>query len=147
MPDVVTLYDFTYWANRHLLDVAATLTPEQWTAPSDITTRDLRGTVVHTLDVEWSWRLPLQRRPKAEWGPDVEHKPADYPDVAMLAAHWAQDEREMRAWFGTFDDAALASGWSDATPQAGKPLRALRSGTSCTSSRTASSSGPTPPSC
>jgi uncharacterized damage-inducible protein DinB len=122
VPDIVSLFDFSYWANRHLLEVAAKLTPEQWTAPSDITTRDLRGTLVHTLDVEWSWRLRLQQRPKAEWGPDAELKTASYPDVATLAAHWARDEREMRAWFATLDDAALANDWSDATPQASKPL-------------------------
>ena len=94
----MALYDYTYWANRHLLEVAATLTPEQWVAPSDITDRSLRATLVHALDVEWSWRLRLQRRPKEEWGPDVELKPADYPTVASLAEHWVRDEREMRSF-------------------------------------------------
>ena len=107
----MALYDYTYWANRHLLEVAATLTPEQWVAPSDITDRSLRATLVHALDVEWSWRLRLQRRPKEEWGPDVELKPEDYLTVAALAEHWARDEREMRSWFASLDDATLASKW------------------------------------
>ena len=66
--DVLILYEFNYWANRHVLDVARRLTPAQWSAPSEFTQRDLRATLVHTLDVEWSWRLRLQKRPKAEWG-------------------------------------------------------------------------------
>ena len=106
----LALFDFTYWANRHLLDVAAKLTPEQWAAPSEITDRSLRGTLVHTLDVELSWRLRLQRRPKTEWA-DVELKPEDYPTVASLADHWARDEAEMRSWLRTLDDAALATDW------------------------------------
>jgi uncharacterized damage-inducible protein DinB len=109
--DVMALIDFTYWGNRHLLDVAAKLTPEKWVAPSDITERSLRGTLVHTLDVEWSWRLRLRKRPKEEWGPDVELKPESYPTVAPLAGHWARDEAEMRTWLATLDDATLASNW------------------------------------
>ena len=101
------LFGFTYWGNRHLLDVASTLSAAEWTASSDITTRDLRATLVHTLDVEWSWRLRLQKRPRAEWGPEVELKPADYPTVAALAEHWARDEAEMRAWLATLDDDKL----------------------------------------
>ena len=111
--DILTLYAFNYWANRHLLGVASKLTSSQWIAPSDITTRDLRATLVHTLDVEWSWRLRLQKRPKDEWGPDIELKPADYADVATLAEHWARDEREMNEWIGSLDDGALAADWND----------------------------------
>jgi uncharacterized damage-inducible protein DinB len=111
--DILALFAFNYWANRHLLDVASKLAPSEWTAPSDITTRDLRATLVHTLDVEWSWRLRLQKRPKEEWGPDIELKPADYPDVASLAAHWARDEREMLEWIGSLSDADFAAVWSD----------------------------------
>lgn len=107
---VLALFDYTYWADRHLLGVAAKLTPEQWVAPSDITDRSLRGTLVHTLDVELSWRLRLQKRPKAEWA-DVELKPEGYPTVASLAEHWARDEAEMRSWLRTLDDAALATDW------------------------------------
>ena len=102
---VLALFDFTYWANRHLLDVAAKLTPEQWAAPSEITDRSLRGTLVHTLDVEWSWRQRLQKRPEGEL------IPGSYPTVASLAEHWARDEAEMRAWLATLEDATLASNW------------------------------------
>ena len=110
---VFALFDFNYWANRHLLKIAARLTPSQWTASTDLTTRDLRATLVHTLDVEWSWRLRLQKRPKAEWGPAVELKPADYPDVATLAAHWSDDEAAMRSWLESLDQLALDADWND----------------------------------
>jgi uncharacterized damage-inducible protein DinB len=111
--DILSLFGFNYWANRHLLEVASKLAPPEWTAASDITTRGLRATLVHTLDVEWSWRLRLQKRPREERGPDVELEPADYPDVASLAAHWAKDEHEMRVWLASLDDDALEADWND----------------------------------
>lgn len=107
--DLRELFRFNYWANRQLLKTAASLTPAQWTAPSDITTRDLRATLVHALDVEWSWRLRLQHRPKDEWASDKESRQDDYPDVTSLAAHWANDEAQMLAWIGSLDDATLAA--------------------------------------
>jgi uncharacterized damage-inducible protein DinB len=105
--DVLALFDFSYWATRTLLTVASDLTPEEWTAPSDVTPRDLRATLVHALDVEWSWRLRLMRRPEEEWGPEAELKPSDHPTPAKLAEHWKRDEAEMREWLATLDDDTL----------------------------------------
>lgn len=101
----MALFDFIYWGNRHLLDVAAKLTPEQWIAPSDITERSLRGTLVHTLDVEWSWGQRLRVQPEGEL------RTEDDPTAASLAEHWARDEREMRAWIGGLDDDTIGSTW------------------------------------
>lgn len=103
---VDTLFDHMYWVNGRLLDAADRLPPEQFTAPSTTTTRDLRATLVHELDVEWSWRLNLQNR-LAEDGAEL--NPADFSDVASLRERWEQDEAEMRAWLGTLDDGDLAA--------------------------------------
>ena len=54
--DLQPLVDYMYWVNHRLLRAAADLTPEQFAEPSSVTTRDLRATLVHELDVEWSWR-------------------------------------------------------------------------------------------
>src|SRR5688500_9657387 len=62
--DLATLFDFMYWANRRILQTAARLTNAQFTLPSVIVGRDLRATLVHTLDTECSWRLRLQGRPE-----------------------------------------------------------------------------------
>lgn len=108
---VIALFDYNYWADRHLLDVAAKLTPAAWRANSDVTTRGLRATLVHALDVERSWRLRLQKRPKAEW--DAELDPASYDDPTTLADEWRRDEAEMRAWLSTLDQVALDAEWND----------------------------------
>jgi uncharacterized damage-inducible protein DinB len=105
--DVRTLFDYNYWANQRLLDHAAQLSDAQFAAPSTLTVRGLRATLVHALDVEWSWRLRLQRRPAEEWGPDAELTEKQFPTVAALAERWHQDERDMRAYLATLSDAGL----------------------------------------
>ena len=116
------MFDHMYWVNRVLLDAAADLPPDGFAAPSTTTTRDLRATLVHELDVEWSWRLNVQGKPMEEWGEDEELKPEDYPDVATLAAHWARDEADMRSWLDGLSDADLAADASSAFTKDRRPL-------------------------
>jgi len=104
--ELVTLFDYMYWANSRILTTAARLTDAQFTLPSVIAGRDLRATLVHTLDTECSWRLRLKRRPEEEWRKSLPL--SDYRNVAALADHWKRDEAEMRAWVASLDDEALA---------------------------------------
>jgi uncharacterized damage-inducible protein DinB len=90
-----------------LLDRAAEVTEEQWTSPMPRLTRSLRGTLVHELDVEWSWRLRLMGEPSDRWGPEAELREEDFPTVASLAERWATDEAEMRAWIGSLTDEGI----------------------------------------
>ena len=106
-PDIATLFDFNYWANRQLLAAAAAASTEQFTAPPKFTYRGLRGTLVHTLDIELSWRTRLRGGPKDVWDRTLDDD--DYPTVAALAEHWARDEAEMRAWLATLTDEDLAA--------------------------------------
>ncbi|MDP9282546.1 MAG: DinB family protein [Chloroflexota bacterium] len=103
--DLITLFDYMYWAHRKVLASAARLTDAQFTLPSVIAGRDLRATLVHTLDVEMSWRRRLQRRPEDEWRKALPI--SDYRNVATLADHWTRDEGEMREWVASLDDETL----------------------------------------
>lgn len=105
--EVATLIDYMYWANRRILQSAARLTDAQFRLPSVIAGRDLRATLVHTLDVEMSWRRRLQHRPEEEWKKAL--ATAGYPRVTTLADHWSRDEAEMREWIAALDDEQLAS--------------------------------------
>jgi uncharacterized damage-inducible protein DinB len=104
--DLETLFDFSYWARDRILEHAAKLSLSEFTVPSAITTRDLRGTLVHTLDVEWSWRARLEGQPEEVWKRELPI--TDYPNVAAIRDHWRRDEIEMRAWLKTLDDETLA---------------------------------------
>lgn len=102
--DVLMLFDYMYWANHQLLDHTATLTPEQFIATDAVTTRDLRATLVHELDVEWSWRLNIQQKLDDS---DKELVASDFPDLASLRERWTEDESEMRAWLESLGDADM----------------------------------------
>jgi uncharacterized damage-inducible protein DinB len=110
--ELATLFDYMYWANRRILAAAARLTVAQFTLPSVIAGRDLRATLVHTLDTECSWRLRLQGRPEQEWEKAL--VVSDYRNVAALSDHWKRDEAEMREWIARLDDDALARTPDDA---------------------------------
>ncbi len=103
--DLETLFGFSYWMKDRILECAAKLTTADFQAPSGVTTRDLRGTLVHTLDVEQSWRARLQGEPEAVWKKEL--AATDYPRAATLVDHWHRNEREMRAWLATLDDEKL----------------------------------------
>jgi uncharacterized damage-inducible protein DinB len=102
--DLETLFGFSYWMKDRVLECAARLTTAEFQAPSGVTTRDLRATLVHTLDVESSWRARLRGEPDPK-----ELAVTDYPRAAALIDHWRRDELEMRAWLSTLDDERLAA--------------------------------------
>ena len=105
--DVLALFDYNYWANWKIVEAAGELPLEQFTSPTSITWRNMRGTLVHTLDVEQSWRRRLRGEDKAVW--DVE-LPADRFDTAAeLEAYWRSDATEMLTWLGELDDQDLAA--------------------------------------
>jgi uncharacterized damage-inducible protein DinB len=104
--DLVVLFDYMYWVNRRLLERAGQLSPEGFAAPTTVTTRGLRTTLVHELDVEWSWRLNLQGRVSDD---DAELEPDQFPDVSSLADRWRQDEAEMREWPSSLTSEQLAA--------------------------------------
>ena len=107
MDDVAPLIDFMYWVNDRLLEAAERLSNEAYLASAGPTQRDLRSTLVHELDVEWSWRLALQGKTMEEMGEELSAE--DYPDVAALRDRWRRDEAEMRAWLAGFSEDDLAA--------------------------------------
>ena len=103
--DIETLFDFTYWANRQVLAVAAAIPVEEFRRPVSITYRNLRDTLVHALDVELSWRKRLRGEPKDVW--DVSLSFDDYPTARELGEHWSRDETEMRGWVASLSNRDL----------------------------------------
>jgi len=105
--DVITLFDHLYWTRDAILRAASELDPGAFTSTDTLTTRDLRATLVHELDVQWSWRERLRGADWAEWGEDADLRADDYPTVEAVIEHWHRDELEMRAWLASLTDADL----------------------------------------
>ena len=57
--DITTLFDYLYWMRDRILEPATKVSPVVFNSPSNVTSRNLRGTLVHEMDVEWSWRERL----------------------------------------------------------------------------------------
>jgi len=117
--DVHSLFDYMYWANRRILDAAEYLTVDELTAPTAVTTRDLRATLVHELDAEWSWRLNLQGRLSED---EDDLRPEDYPDVASIREHWRRDEADMRTWLDALTEDQLTAEVQSGLTQDSRPL-------------------------
>jgi uncharacterized damage-inducible protein DinB len=117
--DLQRLFDYTYWATRQILRSAEELSPEEFVSPTDVTYRNIRGTLVHTLDVERSWRRRLRGEPRETW--DVELPDDDFRTVESLAAAWHDDEAEMRTWLDGLDDRTV-EGMVDLGPKDRFPL-------------------------
>lgn len=96
------MYDYNYWANRLLLEMADNLTPEQFTAPSSHSFSSIQATLVHILDAESGWRNLLQGQPS-----DSPLDPADFPNVAALRQRWEEEEQAMYAYLDGLTDERL----------------------------------------
>jgi uncharacterized damage-inducible protein DinB len=105
--DATTLLDHLYWVRDRVLEAAASVDASVFTATDTVTHRDLRATLVHELDVQWSWRERLKGADWEEWGEDAELRGEDYPTVEAVAEHWQRDEAVMREWLAGLTDAAL----------------------------------------
>ena len=103
--DLLTLFDYSYWATGQILATAERLSPEEFVAPSEVTYRNLRGTLVFALDVERSWRRRIRGEPRARW--EGELSAEDFPTVRSLAQAWGEDEAEMRSWLEGLDEDAV----------------------------------------
>ena len=109
--EATTLFDYLSWTRDAVLAAAGQLEADEFTGTQTVTSRDLRATLVHELDVQWSWRERLKGADWDEWGPDAELTAGDYPTIGSLRDHWARDEADMRAWLASLTDADL-----DASP-------------------------------
>ena len=105
--EIALIFDHLYWVRDRILDAAAA-DGVTWPgdAPGDLL--GLRATLVHELDVEWSWRRRLTSADPTEFpAEDVELVPGDFPSVASIRERWTGDEMEMRAWLGSLSAKAL----------------------------------------
>ncbi len=101
--DILTLYDYTYWARDRVLRAAQQLTPEQFATPLVTGQGSIRATLVHALSAERNWRIRCQER-VSPTGPLAE---ADYATLEILTEQWHEEEARMRGYLAALTDEAL----------------------------------------
>lgn len=102
--EILTLFDYNYWATHRLLEVAATANPEHFVAKLEgLSYKSLRGALVHVLAAEVIWRMRCQEgiSPGKLMGED------DIPSLDVLVSRWTAEEKSMRAYLDELKDEDL----------------------------------------
>jgi len=99
--DILILYEYNYWANARIL-AAANISQEQWSAPSRFPYGSLHGTLLHTLDTEFGWRMLCQYN---QITPDL--SAAEFSTLDLIKRRWDEEETAMRAYLAGMQDADL----------------------------------------
>jgi uncharacterized damage-inducible protein DinB len=105
LADISVMFDYNYWATALLLEAAAKVKPEQFVAAGPFPWGGLRGTLIHTLDAEYGWRLRLQYNENQ----DEDLKESDFPQLEDLEKRWREEENLMRQYLSGLDDKAVTS--------------------------------------
>ena len=103
--DILTIYDYNYWANQRILTASAQVSAEQFVAPAPHSYGSLRGTLVHILEAEQSWRMLCQHN-LFTFSDLVE---ADLPTFVVLVQRWHEEETAMRDYLAHLSDEDMAS--------------------------------------
>ena len=101
--DILMLFGYNYWATARVLNAAAQLTPDQFTAPAGLSHGSVRGALAHVLAAEIVWRM------RCAEGISVAALPAetDYATVNVLRERWHAEEQKMLAYLDSLTDEAL----------------------------------------
>lgn len=99
---IQTLYAYSEWANRRVLNNAANLTPAQLTQPGPASFDSIHATLVHLVSAQWIWLSRWQGT-----SPTATFAAADFPDLAAVRARWAQIEQDTRQFVAGLDEVAL----------------------------------------
>ncbi len=101
--EIHSLFNYNYWVNQRVLEAAAGLSPEQFSAPAGVSHGSLRSTLVHAFGAEMVWRIRCQgSSPQGLLSED------DFPDLEILVRRWREEEGEMRSYLGGLTDDDLA---------------------------------------
>jgi uncharacterized damage-inducible protein DinB len=120
--DILTLYDYNYWATRRILAASAHVSPEQFLVPTAHSFGSLRGTFVHILDAECAWRMLCQHQTLAYFGAMEREAFATF---AVMERRWSEEERAMRDYLAHLTDADLTEYVRYTTPEGDKRERVL----------------------
>jgi uncharacterized damage-inducible protein DinB len=119
---ILLLYEYNYWATHRILAASAQVSPDQFVVSTGHSFGSLRGTLVHTLDAEYSWRMLLQHN-TLEYFRLMEE--GDFPTCHLLEQRWQEEEHAMRDYLATLTDDQLTGIVRYTTPEGEKRERVL----------------------
>jgi len=102
LSDIRLMYDYNQWANGLILAKSALVTAEQFNAPTTHSWGSLRGTLIHTLDTEYGWRVLCDQ---GELSFDM--KPEDLPTLEAVKARWDEENAAWDEYLSRLTDADM----------------------------------------
>lgn len=100
---LLDLLRYHEWANSRILATIAQVAPEALTAPAALDHGTAWQTLLHLVDVEWSWRLIAQGEPTPAMLWEIE----TLTDLPQLTTFWHGEQATLRAYIQSLDTAAL----------------------------------------
>lgn len=108
--EMLTLFDHLFFARDRILDAVRSSSSGLEDVSPPTTIRSLHATLVHEVDVEWSWRERLDSPDATTFDEAAEDLTTeDLPDLDAIAERWDHEEAELRAWIARLGDAGLAA--------------------------------------
>ena len=100
---LLDLLHYNEWANARILATIAQLPPEQLTMATTLDHGTAWQTLLHLVDVEWSWRLIAQGQatPPMLW--EIE----TLTDLSQLTAFWQNEQATLRTYVQSLETTAL----------------------------------------
>lgn len=100
--DLITMYDYNYWANGRLMATLERLSEDEFTRTIGGGHDSIRRTLVHIMSAEWGWLGRCGGPPR---GPSL--NPSDFPTVESIRDRWDKIENNVRRFLARLSDADL----------------------------------------
>ena len=104
--DILTLYDYNYWATGRVLAAGMNASDEEFITPTAQSFSSLRGTLVHILDAECGWRMLCQSHTLAYF---EKTEQSAFPTLVVLQRSWHDEEQAMRDYLSELTDNVMTS--------------------------------------
>jgi uncharacterized damage-inducible protein DinB len=101
--EILTFFQYNYWANGQILKVADAAGDEFFRAPAQVSFGSLQGTLTHILSTEWLWR----QRYQLGQSPSFHLSADDFSTLARLSERWREEKQTMLAYLGGLRDPDL----------------------------------------
>ena len=99
--DILTLFEYNYWANACVMDAAAGVPPDVYRAQAaGLSHGSLRGSLVHVYAAEVVWRMRCQEGISLAALPSEQ----EFPTLKLLRESWQAEEAKMRTYLAALHD-------------------------------------------
>src|SRR5262249_23040248 len=104
--DIHALYEYNRWCNARIFDATARVTDAEFVGPGAFPHGGLRGTLVHALFAEWTWRMRWLGTPPQH---GYRFNLGEFPTAAALRARWETEEAALMEFVARLPDRQLTS--------------------------------------